>query len=140
MMRYEFQVFIGRLLERAQDNQDQTKEVKRSNVDERQFLTNDADGKTVFDRAKNASRNRLQRSLVAASEYQNNKENQSDLSSAKPRMDDRDLEDIEQEVEEQIQIATANGEFDNVEGKGKPLKSLLGGDNPYLDSLVPYSC
>lgn len=27
-----------------------------------------------------------------------------------------DLEDIEQEVEEQIQIATANGEFDNVEG------------------------
>ncbi|CAK9027801.1 unnamed protein product [Durusdinium trenchii] len=113
--------------------EDQTKEVKRSNVDERQFLTNDADGKTVFDRAKNASRNRLQRSLVAASEYQNNKENQSDLSSAKPRMDDRDLEDIEQEVEEQIQIATANGEFDNVEGKGKPLKSLLGGDNPYLD-------
>ena len=27
-----------------------------------------------------------------------------------------DLEEIEQDVEEQIQIAIANGEFDNVEG------------------------
>eukprot|EP00434_Breviolum_minutum_P017538 symbB.v1.2.015480.t1/scaffold1156.1/size134879/10 len=120
----------------AANLEDQTQEVRRSNIDERQFLTNDgAEGKTIFERARSASRNRLQRSVVAAAEYRSGREDGLKSTSGTPiSMEDRDLEEIEQDVEEQIQIAIANGEFDNVEGKGKPLKSLLGNaDNPYLD-------
>jgi len=120
----------------AANLEDQTQEVRRSNIDERQFLTNDgAEGKTIFERARSASRNRLQRSVVAAAEYRSGREDGLKSTSGTPiSMEDRDLEEIEQDVEEQIQIAIANGEFDNIEGKGKPLKSLLGNaDNPYLD-------
>mmetsp|Transcript_21787 Transcript_21787/g.25704 ORF Transcript_21787/g.25704 Transcript_21787/m.25704 type:complete len:108 (-) Transcript_21787:8-331(-) len=105
--------------------EDPTKEVRRSNIDERQFLTNDgAEGKTVFERARSASRNRLQRSVVAAAEYRNNQTATSSAKGQATSMEDRDLEEIEQDVEEQIQIAIANGEFDDLEGKGKPLKTF----------------
>ncbi|CAE7411771.1 Dnajc28 [Symbiodinium pilosum] len=97
-------------------------QVKRSNIAERQFLAADgADGRTVFQR----ERNRLQRSVVAAADYRAGK--------SESATDDRDLEEIERDVEEAIQIAVADGKFDNLEGKGKPLKSLLGAENPYLD-------
>lgn len=121
----------------AANLEDPTKEVRRSNIDERHFLTNDgAEGKTIFERSRSATRNRLQRSVVAAAEYRNNQQGpKSQVSGSTTSMEDRDLEEIEQDVEEQIQIAIANGEFDNIEGKGKPLKSSLLGnaDNPYLD-------
>jgi len=109
------------------DAEDPTKQVKRSNIAERQFLATDgADGQTVFHRERSAARNRLQKSVVAAAEYRAGQREP-------PATDDRDLEEIEQDVEEAINIAVANGEFDNLEGKGKPLKSLLGAENPYLD-------
>eukprot|EP00439_Symbiodinium_sp_Y106_P021330 s2447_g2.t1 len=109
------------------DAEDPTKQVKRSNIAERQFLATDgADGQTVFHRERSAARNRLQKSVVAAAEYRAGQREP-------PATDDRDLEEIEQDVEEAINIAVANGEFDNLEGKGKPLKSLLGAGNPYLD-------
>lgn len=119
----------------AANMEDPTKEVRRSNIDERQFLTNDAEGKTVFERARSASRNRLQRSVVAAAEYRNQTATSSAKGQTATSTEDRDLEEIEQDVEEQIQIAIANGEFDNLEGKGKPLKSsiLSGPENPYLN-------
>lgn len=110
------------------DAEDPTKQVKRSNIAERQFLATDgADGQTVFQRERSAARNRLQNSVVAAAEYR--------AGQREPATDDRDLEEIEQDVEEAISIAVANGEFDNLEGEGKPLKSLLGAENPYLDPV-----
>ena len=41
----------------AKSVKDPTKDVRRSNIDERNFLTNDgAEGKTIFERARSASR------------------------------------------------------------------------------------
>eukprot|EP00931_Biecheleriopsis_adriatica_P011332 TRINITY_DN112411_c0_g1_i1.p1 TRINITY_DN112411_c0_g1~~TRINITY_DN112411_c0_g1_i1.p1 ORF type:complete len:401 (+),score=96.96 TRINITY_DN112411_c0_g1_i1:22-1203(+) len=113
--------------------EDQSKEVRRSNIEDRKFLTNDgAEGRNQFERERSASRMRLQRSVGAAAEYRAGK--YKEAGSGSGSKDDRDLEEIEQEVEETIQIAIANGEFDNLEGSGKPLKSLLGTENPFLDT------
>ena len=40
-------------------------------------------------------------------------------------------------IEQCIQEAMANGEFDNLRGKGKPLQF---NSNPYLDDAVPHLC
>lgn len=51
------------------------------------------------------------------------------------------LEDIEAHVEEQILIAQADGAFDNLEGKGKPIARYenIGSQNPFLDDTDRYS-
>merc|ERR1711974_397329 len=98
----------------------------RSTIGDRQFLTHDGvSGRTVAERARNADRSRLERGLTAAREYRNG---------GNQGFGDMDLEEIERDVEDQIQIAVANGEFNNLEGTGKPLTRLLNADNPYLDS------
>lgn len=101
---------------------------KENRLMDRQYLANDGvGGRTQFERARNATVKRLERGTVAASEYRAARDG-SCLAGAE------DMEDIEQRVEDKIQIAMAKGEFDNLEGKGAPLRRLQQpSDNPYLD-------
>jgi len=95
---------------------------------DRQYLSHDGvAGRTQFERQRNASKRRLERGAFAASEYRAAKNGHA--SSAAD-----DLEELEQRVEDQIQIAMAKGDFDKLEGRGQPLKRLQKNpDNPFLD-------
>eukprot|EP00933_Yihiella_yeosuensis_P022407 TRINITY_DN17656_c0_g2_i1.p1 TRINITY_DN17656_c0_g2~~TRINITY_DN17656_c0_g2_i1.p1 ORF type:complete len:312 (+),score=67.71 TRINITY_DN17656_c0_g2_i1:399-1334(+) len=117
----------------TQGVEDLSKGVRASTIEERKFLNHDgAEGRTPWQREQSAARMRLGRSINSAADYRargNLGAGGGDIS-----FDDKDLEEIEQEIEDKIQIAIANGEFDNLEGAGKPLPRILGdGDNPFLD-------
>ncbi|CAE8706216.1 unnamed protein product, partial [Polarella glacialis] len=117
---------------KAEGAVDMSQGVRRSSVEGRQFLNHDgAEGRNAFERARSADRNRLQRSVNAAKDYRAGVQTGSGGSHGD---NERDLEDIEQDVEDQIQIAIANGELKNLEGTGKPLPRLLGPENPFLDN------
>merc|ERR1719245_413949 len=76
---------------------------------------------------RQAEGRRLERGAVAAAEYRAGRHG---------HVQDQaeDLEEIEQRVEDKIQIAMAKGQFDHLEGKGKPLRRLqAAAENPYLD-------
>jgi len=101
---------------------------REQRLSDRQFLTYDGvAGATLSARMRNAAKQRLERGSVAASECRAAQHNQVSAPA-------ENIEEIEQRVEDQIQIAIAKGEFDNLEGKGQPLRRLQpAADNPFLD-------
>eukprot|EP00929_Paragymnodinium_shiwhaense_P064026 TRINITY_DN32038_c0_g1_i2.p1 TRINITY_DN32038_c0_g1~~TRINITY_DN32038_c0_g1_i2.p1 ORF type:complete len:498 (+),score=108.19 TRINITY_DN32038_c0_g1_i2:77-1570(+) len=105
-----------------------SKDQKDSKVDNRQFLSHDGvGGRTQLERARNAANRRLENAVVGASEYRLMR----DGHNTNPA---EDLEDLERQVEDKIQIAMAKGEFDNLEGQGRPLRRLEAtANNPFLD-------
>lgn len=112
---------------------DESKGVRKSTVQDRQFLTHDgAGGRTLGERQRNSGVQRLSRGVAAASDYRSGRHG--GFSGAGGSiLEGKELEEISQDVEDQIQMAIASGEFDKLEGKGKPLTKLMAHDNPYLD-------
>lgn len=105
-------------------------EEHRSTVQDRKFLTHDGiSGRTVFERERNASKARLQRGASAIADYRLGNKGSNDSSS----FAGKELEEIEQDVEDQIQIAIANGDFSNLDGEGRPIQRYSEPENPYLD-------
>lgn len=112
---------------------DESKGVRKSTVQDRQFLTHDgASGRTLVERQRNSAFQRLSRGVSAASDYRAGRQG-GFSGTGGASLEGKELDEIDQDVEDQIQMAIANGEFDKLEGKGKPLTKLMAYDNPYLD-------
>mmetsp|Transcript_28729 Transcript_28729/g.61230 ORF Transcript_28729/g.61230 Transcript_28729/m.61230 type:complete len:512 (+) Transcript_28729:30-1565(+) len=98
----------------------------------RKFLVRDGVvGSNVYEREANARRDQARRGMVAAVEYRNQRDGFAVTADPREVMT---YERLESAVEERIRESMASGGFDNLEGKGKPLKRLEQDDNTF----VPY--
>mmetsp|Transcript_6550 Transcript_6550/g.16058 ORF Transcript_6550/g.16058 Transcript_6550/m.16058 type:complete len:491 (-) Transcript_6550:42-1514(-) len=102
--------------------------VQQGNLD-RQYLSHEGvSGRTFSERERNSGKKRLERGVAAAAAYRRHGH------AVVGEDDAADLEELEQRVEDQIQVAMAKGDFDNLDGQGLPLQKLQpAADNPFLD-------
>jgi len=107
--------------------EDDSRGVHRSTIHERGRLEHDQPGRTLSERVRNGGHARLSRGVAAAASYKVGA--RPDTTAGR----DLSLDEIDQDVEDQIQIAMANGDFDQLEGKGRPLARLSEPANPFVD-------
>ncbi|CEM37546.1 unnamed protein product [Vitrella brassicaformis CCMP3155] len=102
----------------------------RNRIDKRRWLThNEAPGSTPYERERNAQKIRLARAQGHALDYERKRRNEID-----PHADKLEFDKFNSFVEARIQMAMAEGEFDKLSNKGKPLKRLTSYDNPFVNA------